>query len=59
MIKTKEIREIFKKQNMKIGRVALKELERILIKEVQEISRHAIRQACLSGRKIVRKEDFA
>lgn len=58
MINKKGVKEEFKKKGMKISRKAIKRFIKI---EEEKIGRDAeiiIRNARISGRKIVREEDF-
>lgn len=58
MITKKQILEILKKENKKISKEAIKELEYNLTIFTKEIMKKAIINANFSGRKIIKKEDF-
>jgi len=57
-MKIKEIKELLKKKNMKIGKKAMKKLDLLIKERAEKIIENAINNAKFSGRKIIREEDI-
>ena len=57
-MKIKEIKELLKKKNMKIGKKAMKKLNLLAKEHAEKIIENAIDNAKFSGRKIIKEEDI-
>lgn len=58
LIKTSALKKIFKKQKMKIGNKAIVKFSEFIQGYAENLLNKAIRQAKISGRKIIKNEDI-
>ncbi|MBS3100281.1 hypothetical protein J4463_03665 [Candidatus Pacearchaeota archaeon] len=58
MIHKRAVKEHIKENGYKISKNALEELDKKLLSELDKIIKYALRNAKLSGRKIIRLEDI-
>jgi len=59
MIKENKVKELIRNKKFRVGKEALKELNKIIADHIDQIIEKAVRNALISGRKTIKKEDLS